>query len=97
MTFDISLQCEFVVLFESAQFCRLAFVHDASGLRVCESVFWGKMLQTMAVTCSVPKYMGVAQIEYDRLQTEDGWRKAPTQQSTLLKKKLGFDKRLKTF
>lgn len=35
MVFDISLSCEFVVLFESALFCLLTIVHDATGLCAC--------------------------------------------------------------
>lgn len=39
-------------------------------------------MQTVAVTCSVLNYMGVAQIGHDKLQTEDGWQEAATQEST---------------
>lgn len=46
----------------------------------------GKIFQTVAVTCSVRNYIGVAQIEHDKLQTEDGWQRAGTQEFTLLKK-----------
>lgn len=62
----------------------LIFVHHVGGLCVCVRVPQGKMLQTVALTCSVLNYMRVAQIEHDTLQTEDGWQKAAMQDSTLL-------------
>lgn len=89
VAFDISFQCGSVVLLcVCFSFAFLSSAHDVSGLDVCLCVRvpWGKMLQTVAVTCSVLNYMGVAQIDHDKLQTEDGWQKAAMQEFTLLKK-----------
>lgn len=58
---------------------------------MCVRVSWGKMLQTMAVTCSVLNYIGVAQIEHDNLQTEDGWHKVAMQEFTMQKKMKSLD------